>query len=109
MPLDERAVAALAHSAVALDTYTWLAQRLHRIAEGREELVPWAPLHEQFGAGYAEIRFFRRFFLAQLRAVHTQYPQARITADEKGLRLRHSRPPVAPKLLSGPGTTFDAE
>ena len=28
VPLDERAIAALAHSAMALDVYCWLAQRL---------------------------------------------------------------------------------
>ena len=33
VPLDERAVGALKHSAVALDLYAWLAQRLHRIPE----------------------------------------------------------------------------
>ena len=31
VPLDERALTALAHSAMALDIYTWLAQRLHRV------------------------------------------------------------------------------
>jgi hypothetical protein len=31
VPLDERALAALSHSAMALDIYAWLAQRLHRI------------------------------------------------------------------------------
>lgn len=31
VPLDERALAGLAHSAMALDIYTWLAQRLHRV------------------------------------------------------------------------------
>ena len=41
VPLDERAIAALAHSAMALDIYCWLAQRLHRIPEGKSQLVPW--------------------------------------------------------------------
>jgi len=31
VPLDERALAALSHSAMALDIYAWLAQRLHRV------------------------------------------------------------------------------
>ena len=35
VPLDERALAALAHSALALDMYCWLAQRLHRTAAYR--------------------------------------------------------------------------
>lgn len=89
--------------------YAWLAQRLHRIPEGREELAPWAALHQQFGAGYARIRAFRAFFLEQLRAVQTQYPDAKIEADQQGLRLRHSWPPVQRKLISGPRSTFEAE
>jgi len=35
VPLDERALAALAHSAMALDIYAWLAQRLHRSSRGQ--------------------------------------------------------------------------
>ena len=31
VPLDERALSALSHSAMGLDVYAWLAQRLHRI------------------------------------------------------------------------------
>jgi Plasmid encoded RepA protein len=33
VPLDERALAALSNSPVALDLYAWLAQRLHRISK----------------------------------------------------------------------------
>ena len=107
VPLDERAVAALAHSALALDIYTWLAQRLHRVPNGRGQFVPWPAIHEQFGGGYQQIRQFRGFFLKQLRAVQTQYPQARIEADETGVRLRNSPPPVPPRLLvPGYGTTL---
>ena len=69
VPLDERAIAALAHSAMALDVYCWLAQRLHRIPEGRPQFVPWAALFDQFGQGYSAIRFFRRDFLRLLRQV----------------------------------------
>ena len=95
VPLDERAVAALAHSAMALDIYTWLAQRLHRVQRNRQELVPWTALLEQFGAGYSRVRDFRAFFLKQLAAVHTQYSDARFEADRKGLWIRNSPPPVA--------------
>jgi hypothetical protein len=31
VPLNEHAVARLSHSAMGLDVYTWLAQRLHRV------------------------------------------------------------------------------
>ena len=92
VPLDERAIAALSHSAMALDIYTWLAQRLHRIRTGREDLVPWTSLHEQFGAGYTRVRAFRAFFLKQLAAVQTQYPNARVETDEQG--IRNSPPPI---------------
>ena len=35
VPLNENAVARLSHSAMGLDIYTWLAQRLHRVEPGR--------------------------------------------------------------------------
>ena len=94
VPLDERAVAALGHSAMGLDIYTWLAQRLHRVRRDRQEFVPWTALLEQFGGGYNRVRDFRAFFKKQLAAVHTQYPDAQFDADQKGLWLRNSPPPV---------------
>ena len=94
IPLDERAVAALAHSAMALDVYTWLAQRLHRVDPRRGQFVPWAALHQQFGQGYERIRDFRRAFLMALRAVETQYPAARFGVDRGGMLLGNSPPPV---------------
>lgn len=104
VPLDERAIAALAHSATALDVYAWLAQRLHRVPPGKPQLVPWPALWDQFGQHYAELRFFRREFLAQLRQVHLAYPQGRIEPEENGLRLFHSPPPVAKRLVTVPRT-----
>jgi hypothetical protein len=44
VPLDERAIAALSHSAMALDAYAWLAQRLHRIDPGKPAFIAWAAL-----------------------------------------------------------------
>ena len=51
VPLDHRAVAALASSSMALDVYVWLAQRLHRVPPGRPQFITWAALYEQFGQG----------------------------------------------------------
>ena len=76
MPLDNRAIGALAHSSLELDIYTWLAQRLHRIAIGKPQFVDWNSLHEQFGQGYDRIRDFRRGFLETLRQVQVVYPMA---------------------------------
>ena len=97
VPLDRRAVGALSGSALALDVYTWLAQRLHRVPAGKPQFVPWAGVYDQFGQGYARIRDFRRRFLETLRQVQAVYPESRLSADEKGITLEHSPPPIAGK------------
>jgi hypothetical protein len=94
VPLDHRAVGALAASSLALDVYCWLAQRLHRVPPGRPSLVPWPALAAQFGPDFARVRDFRRRFLTTLRQVQVVYPRAGIKAVERGLILRHSPPPV---------------
>jgi hypothetical protein len=107
VPLDERAIAALAHSAVALDVYCWLAQRLHRVPAGKPQLVPWISLQEQFGQGFSRIRKFREVFVALLPQIVTVYQEARVEADGRGLTLWQSPPPVRKRLVAvgaaGPG------
>jgi hypothetical protein len=103
VPLDPRAVAALASSALALDVYVWLAQRLHRIPEGKPQTITWSALKAQFGVGYAELRIFRRRFKETLRTVLTAYPKARVEIDAAGgLVLWNSPPPILKKLVSMP-------
>ncbi len=99
VPLNEMAVARLAHSAMALDIYAWLAQRLHRVKPRKPALVPWVSLHAQFGQGYSRICDFKREFRDQLRAVKAVYPEARLSEDGKGMHLSNSRPPIAQRLL----------
>ena len=94
VPLDERALAALSGSAMALDVYAWLAQRLHRIEWGKRVLVPWPALHDQFGWEYDRLRDFRRVFQQTLRVVHSQYRAADVDLDLRGMTLRHSPTPV---------------
>ncbi len=98
VPLDHRAIAALAGSSMALDVYVWLAQRLHRIPPGRPQFVPWSALFEQFGQGFARVRDFRRRFLGTLQQVQAVYPPAKVAVDQRGLTLHHSPPPVASKV-----------
>lgn len=98
VPLDHRAVAALASSSLALDVYVWLAQRLHRVPANKPQFVAWDSLHQQFGQGFARIRDFRRRFLQTLQQITTAYPAARITVDDRGLTLAHSPPPVTPRV-----------
>jgi hypothetical protein len=100
VPLDHRAVAALSSSSMALDIYVWLAQRLHRVPLNKPQFLAWYCLHQQFGLGFARVRDFRRRFLQTLRQVASAYPAAQISADDKGLTLSHSPPPVAPRCSS---------
>jgi hypothetical protein len=97
VPLYRRAVGALSGSALALDIYTWLAQRLHRVQPGKPSFIAWAVVYDQFGQGYARVRDFRRRFLTTLQQVKAVYPQARLSVDDHGLTLEHSPPPVAAK------------
>ena len=120
VPVDEAHIAALSHSSLALDIYSWLAQRLHRIPVEKPQRVSWIALHAQFGQGYnpEHIRKFRQKFRVALKEVLTVYLAARVEDDEakparrqvqhgkmlwreeaaKGLMLFHSAPPVR-KLL----------
>lgn len=102
VPLDQRAVGALAHSAMALDVYAWLAQRLCRIPGRSDALVPWFSLHEQFGSGYKHIRQFRKVFLETIKDVLTQYPAANVFPTAEGLILKRSSPPIASTKLLNP-------
>jgi hypothetical protein len=99
VPLNEVAIARLSHNAMALDIYTWLAQRLHRVEEGKGAFVPWVSISEQFGHGYVRIRKFRSVFVSTLRQVKMVYPDAKFGVSGEGMTLKHSRPPVARRLL----------
>ena len=116
VPVDEAHIAALSHSSLALDIYSWLAQRLHRIPVEKSQAVSWLALHAQFGQGYNPDRLdkFRQKFRIALKEVLMVYPAARVEdADAKparrqvqngkmlwredvakGLKLFHSAPPV---------------
>ena len=94
VPLHDRALMALSGSAMALDVYAWLAQRLHRIDWGKRVFVPWTALKAQFGWHYDRMDKFKAVFRQTLRDVHSQYRAADIELDGRGMTLRHSPPPV---------------
>lgn len=98
VPLNETALSALSHSAMALDIYAWLAQRLHRVRT--RQLVPWVNLHDQFGQGYAAMFKFRQVFKTALGQVAAVYPESRFELHEKGMYLHNSPPPVLKKLIT---------
>ena len=94
VPLHDRALMALSGSAMGLDVYAWLAQRLHRIDRGKRVFVPWAALKAQFGWHYERMDHFKAEFRKTVRDVHTQYRAANVELDRRGMSLRHSPPPV---------------
>ena len=98
VPVDLRALRALKKSPMALDIYCWLTYRLSYLS--RPTMLPWAAMQAQFGADYAETRFFKRKFIEQLKAVLVVYPEVNMVILDKGLELRPSKPHV-PKLGRG--------
>ena len=99
VPLNEADLAALAHSAMGIDIYAWLAQRLHRVNPNRPAFISWAVLKMQFGPDYARMIDFKRFFRKALAQVLTRYNAARIELDDKGMTARNSPPPVTKRLM----------
>ena len=98
IPLDDRALAALSHTAMGLDIYVWLAQRLHRVNPQRPLFLTWATMKDQFGRGYKDMYKFKQVFRKTLADTLLQYPQARIKEDKnKGFFLANSPSPLEKK------------
>jgi len=96
VPLDVRAFSSLNGSALAMDIYCWLAQRLHRI-NGRPVLLHWSNLRAQFGQEYTgkdPANDFKKSFLKSLNQVLAVYPLARVRRVNGGLLLMASQPPI---------------
>ena len=89
VPVDTRALAALAGSPLKLDLLVWLSHRLGYVR--RNQLVPWAALSEQFGSDYARLRDFKAVMIKQLRDVLAVYPGANVSVTTNGLLLAPSR------------------
>lgn len=94
VPLDYRALAALKHSALALDIYTWLAHRLQRVRDHRGTKVSWSNLKEQFGQDYGRSKDFKKSFRHALKQVCLVYPDANLRDVPGGLLLKPSHAPV---------------
>ena len=99
VPLYEADLAALAHSAMALDLYAWLAQRLRRVEPLHPAFVPWTALKQQFGPDYGRMDNFKRFFRKALRQVLARYDRALVDLDDRGITLHHSLPPVTERRV----------
>lgn len=96
VPQDVRAMYALKGSALAMDVYAMLAERLHRIGS-RPVVLHWKSLREQFGQEYVgqdPDKDFKKAFLAALKKVMTVYPKANVKQVHGGLMLQASPPPI---------------
>jgi hypothetical protein len=102
VPLHEADLAALAHSALALDLYAWLAQRLHRVNPNRPMFIQWPAIKQQFGPDYGRMDHFKAKFRIALREVQCRYKAAKFEIDRYGMRLFNSSPPVAKRLVQLP-------
>jgi hypothetical protein len=103
VPLDKRALGALQHSALALDTYTWLAHRLCRIDRSEGVKLSWTNLQDQFGEEYADRRDFKRAMTHALQAAMAVYPSARVESEMGGIRLLPSPAPIPKTQVIMPG------
>ena len=100
VPLDYRALAALKHSSLGLDVYTWLAYRLCRITDPAGVRLSWENLREQFGQEYGTSKDFKKEFRRALSQVRAVYPQARLSSVSGGLTLYESKAPLSPTFVS---------
>jgi hypothetical protein len=94
VPLDPRALRALQNSALALDTYSWLAHRLCRVRKKGGTKLSWRNLKEQFGHEYKTSKDFKREFKRALLKVRAVYPTAKIDEVPGGLVLHSSPAPI---------------
>lgn len=95
VPLNHRAIAAIKHSALALDIYTWLAHRLCRINKKNGVKLSWQNLKEQFGQEYTNIKDFKKEFNTALIQVISVYHKAKIEKISGGFCLQSSPSPVS--------------
>jgi hypothetical protein len=88
VPVDSRVLRAL-HAPLALDIYAWLTWRVHGLRRPVE--IPWKELALQFGTRAKRVRNFRQQFIRALTRVRLVYPEARVVASTKALRVLPTR------------------
>jgi len=107
-PLEEAAIRAISNNSQALDVYCWLAYRLHVLPQART--VSWGALYAQFGSSYKRLAHFKIRFVESLKIAIAVYRDADVELVDRGLILKPSRPPVAPRLVvAGPAAPSHGE
>lgn len=92
VPIWEPALRHIQNNSTSIDIYIWLAYRLHSLS--KSTTITWLAVFEQFGAGYARLRDFRKRFIEALQLALAVYPDARVEVEEHGLLLHPSPPPI---------------
>lgn len=92
VPIWEPALRHIQNNSTSIDIYIWLAYRLHSL--NKTTVVTWPAIFDQFGAGYARLRDFRKRFIDSLQLALAVYPDARIDIESFGLTLHPSPPPI---------------
>lgn len=107
MPMDLHAIAKLQNSALALDTYSWLAECLHRIKDPQVISISWNNLHSQMGHEYANVKYFKREMKTVLARVCAVYPDAKVEFLPGRLLLKKSLSSVPPKAPKPPAASSE--
>ena len=98
VPVDMRALRALKRSPLALDLYAWLAHTAFSATRKREpRVVPWAALHGQMGAEYAQLRDFKIKVNLALKKIQLVYPALKLETTAAALIVHPSLTAIAPK------------
>ena len=93
VPVSESALRAIGPRSMVIDTYIWLAYRLHALK--RDVEVGWPSLYGQFGAGFKSIKRFKQHFADCVALAIAAYPEARLSISNRGVVLQPSRPAIA--------------
>lgn len=91
--VDRQAIKAIQTSPRAIDTYLWLAYRLHALES--EAAISWTALWRQFGREFKTLKSFRSEFQEPLALALAAYRKARVRVTDRGLLLAPSPPPIA--------------
>lgn len=101
VPMAKSHLTALSNNATAIDWYTFLAHRLHRIQPNKPQFLAWQTIKDQFGGDYNRMVDFRANFKKVHRLVKSLYTDARV--EEKGTRgltLYFSQTPIPKRLFT---------
>jgi hypothetical protein len=96
VPIDLRALKALARSPMAIDIYCWCTYRASHLE--KDVLYEWNKLYELFGGQFGTVADFKRGFLKSMLKVHTVYPELRAVVDKKRGMTFSPSPTHIPKL-----------